>query len=69
MFVCQECNSSSHPHYLLPSPDGISTSCQQKKRAYRNFSSEEAYWFPDAVIAEDSSDNAPQGKSIAKTKI
>ena len=59
-FVCQECDSSSDPHYLLPSPDGISTACQQKTRVYRHFTLEEAYWFPDAVLAEVSSGNTPQ---------
>ena len=60
--VCQgkECNSSSDLHYLLPSPDGIRTSCDQKKRVYRNLTPEEAYWIPDA--------NTPQGKNITMSK-
>ena len=68
MFVCQECDSSSHPHYLLPSPDGIHTSCEQKYPLSRNLNPEEAYWFPDAVIAEESSGNASQGKNITTCK-
>ena len=68
-FICQECESSSDPHYLLPSPDGISTACQRKKRVYRNLNPKEVYWFPDAVIAAVSSGNAPHGESITTTKI
>ena len=55
-FVCQECDSSSHPHYLLPSPDGIHSSCERKKRDYRNFT--------DTIIKrEKTSENIQQGNN------
>ena len=53
-FVCEECGSSSDPHYLLPSRDGIQTTCERKKREYRNFT--------DAIIKrEKTSENIQQG--------
>ena len=55
-FVCEECDSSSHPHYLLPSRDGIHTSCERKKKYYRNFT--------DAIIKrEKTSENIQQGNN------
>ena len=73
-FICQgkECNSTSDPHYLLHSPNGIHISCERNKRGFRILTREEAYWFPvdiDAVRAEEASSSTPQGMNINKNSV